>query len=479
MNKTEPNIVLVFADQMRAQSTGYGGDPNAISPNLDKLSEEGINFSTAVSTCPICTPYRACLLTGKYPLSTGVIMNDAPLRTDEVTIAKALKQHGYNTAYIGKWHLNGPAHRDYIPKEGRGGFDYWAAYNISHSYFDGFYYTDEPDMKKWDGYEPEAQTGMAIDYINSYDDEKPFFLTLSFGTPHDPYDQVPEKYRDLYKMEELELRKNFMNPYVRNPENMESYKQRYPLDKFRKDPTIYQGVLPDLVRENILGYNAHITALDEYIGRLLACLDRKGISDNTIFMFTSDHGDMLGSHRKYHKQWPYDESILVPCLLRYPDKIKKPEKVDVPFNAVDIMPTLLGLAGVPVPDCVEGTDFTELVTTGIKTEDVPDAALFMIVSPFLSNPSWGMREYRGVRTSRYTYTRMLQGPWMLFDNQEDPYQEHNLINNPEYAAIQAELDTKLNQLLEKTGDDFQESEVHRHRLGIFVVKDDDAIPTWK
>ncbi|MFC1453910.1 sulfatase [Verrucomicrobiota bacterium] len=475
--KSKPNIILVFADQMRAQSTGYAGDPNVISPNLDNLSKESINFKTAVSACPICTPYRGCLLTGKYPLSTGVIMNDIALRPDETTIAKVLASHGYNTGYIGKWHLNGPARKKYIPKSGRGGYDFWAAYNSGHNYFDGFYFTDEPDRKKWKGYEPDAQTDMAIDYINSYDKNEPFFLTLSYGTPHNPYDQVPKRYKEKYRADSLVTRKNFMNSHVRDKKNLEQYKKHYSIEKLKKDPSIYRGVFPEIVHEEIIGYNAHITALDENIGRLLSCIEDKGIRDNTIFLFTSDHGDMLGSHRKYHKQWPYDESILVPCLLRYPKKLRDSNEVNLPFNVVDIMPTLLGLADVPVPESVEGYDFTNYLTTGKVTEETPDAALFMIISPFLSSPSWGMREYRGIRTSRYTYTRMIQGPWMLFDNQKDPYQENNLINIPEYESIQKKLDSKLNELLNKTGDDFQEAEVHRERLGIFIVKDDDAIPT--
>ena len=479
MPNAKPNIVCVFADQMRAQATGFAGDPNVVTPNLDALARDSVVFETAACCLPLCTPYRACLLTGLYPHSTGVFMNDIALPTDETTIAHAVKEHGYDTAYIGKWHLDGPHPRAFTPPgPRRQGFDHWAAYNMGHAYYESVYFRDADAPVPYGDYEPKVQTEQAIEYIDAHAGDEPFFLCLSYATPHDPYDQVPSEYREQYTLDNLVDRPNFMTAYGRDRGKMQTYAERYADEpKIRRKSTIYRGVVPDISREEIMGYYAHITALDEYVGRLRQGLERNGLAEDTIFLFTSDHGDMLGSHRKFQKQWPHDESILAPFILSYPRRLSTPRSVKTPINAVDIMPTLLGLAGLPIPPTVEGSDLSHCAL-GEPRDDDPEGALIMAVSPFLSHPSWGMREYRGVRTARYTYTRTLEGPWHLFDNETDPYQLENLINPPEHAPLQASLEALLASLLEQTGDDFAPDEVHRERAGIYVVKDDDAIPTW-
>jgi arylsulfatase A-like enzyme len=210
---------------------------------------------------------------------------------------------------------------------------------------------------------------------------------------------------------------------------------------------------------------------------LTEAIRRKGIEDNTIFVFTSDHGDMLGSRRKFAKQWPYDESILVPFVIRYPGKVHGARQIQAPLIVVDIMPTLLRLAEVEVPRTVQGSDFSGCIL-GNGEGPPPDGALIMCVSPFLTPPSMGIREYRGIRTSRYTYARVMEGPWLLFDNEKDPYQEDNLVNNPDYSKIREHLENKLQTLLDLSGDEFLSAEQERFRRGIFIVKDDDAIPTY-
>ncbi|MCX7047046.1 MAG: sulfatase-like hydrolase/transferase [Candidatus Sumerlaeota bacterium] len=154
-----PNIVYLLADQWRASATGYAGDPNAKTPSLDRLAQESINFRNAVSVCPVCTPYRAALMTGRYPTSTGMFLNDAYLPAEEVCIAEALKEAGYATAYIGKWHLDGHGRGSYIPPERRQGWDYWKGAECDHTYNHSHYYTGDSDQKFfWEGYDAFAQT---------------------------------------------------------------------------------------------------------------------------------------------------------------------------------------------------------------------------------------------------------------------------------------------------------------------------------
>jgi arylsulfatase A-like enzyme len=207
-------------------------------------------------------------------------------------------------------------------------------------------------------------------------------------------------------------------------------------------------------RKDLAGYYAHIAALDDCVGDILKTIKETGIEDNTIFVFTSDHGDMLYSHGWQRKQKPWDESIKVPFLLRYPAVLgKKAKEIDVLFGAPDIMPTLLGLSGIKIPRTVEGEDFSRVFAG--KKKSKKQAALISCPAPF---GEWtrkkGGREYRGVRTRRYTYARTLKGPWLLYDNKKDPYQLNNLCNKPKYAKLQQRLESVLAKRLEETNDDF-------------------------
>jgi len=413
-----PNVVFVLADQWRAQAMGYAGDPNTITPNLDKLARESVNFTNAVSCCPVCCPYRATLMTGQYPLTHGVFLND-------VTIAQAYKEAGYDTAYIGKWHLDGHGRSNFIPRKRRLGFDYWKVLECTHNYNNSFYYADENVKLKWDGYDAIAQTADAQTYIREHTGKKPFLLFLSWGPPHAPYNSAPEKYRDMFDTENISLRPNV--------------------------PTRNQQT----ARKQLAGYYAHIAALDDCFGQLAATIKQCGLEENTILVFTSDHGDMLYSHGHRKKQQPWDESIRVPFLLRYPGVPgKKAGTIDTPFNSPDIMATMLGLSSIKIPKTVEGTDFSPALR-GTGTVD-EEAALIMCPAPFgqWQRKKHGGKEYRGIRTRRYTYVRELRGPWLLYDNKKDPYQLNNLCNKAESTALQNRLDKLLFQKLRRTADEF-------------------------
>ncbi len=436
--ETPPNMVFVFADQWRAQATGYAGDRNVQTPNLDALAAQSVNFSTAVANCPVCSPYRASLMTGQYPLTHGVFVNDVHLGHDVPSIADAYKGAGYDTAYIGKWHLDGRGRLAFIPPGDRQGFDFWRAMECTHQYNESFYYADTDAMLRWDGYDAEAQTRCAAQYVREHDRAKPFFLVLSWGPPHNPYQTAPKRFRALYEPDAITLRPNV-------PES----------DAAK-------------AREDLAGYYAHCSALDACLGELLAALDECSIAENTIFVFTSDHGDMHGSHGGWRKQWPYDESIRVPFLMRWPARLGRARReIAAPFGVVDIMPTLLGLCGIDVPPSVEGTDFAPCLR---GEADAPqDAALIACYHPF--SEWWrdrGGREYRGLRTARHTYVRALDGPWLLFDNATDPYQLENLCGRPEHAALQAELDALLQQILDALGDEFRPSNEYIAQWGYAV-----------
>ena len=418
-----PNLVFVLADQWRAQAVGYAGDRNAITPNLDKLAAQSVNLSNAVSGCPVCCPYRGSLLTGQHPTTHGVFLNDLCLAPKVVTFAEAYAAAGYDTGYIGKWHLDGHGRSSYIPKERRHGFDYWKVLECTHNYNRSFYYAGDSKKKlTWSGYDARAQTDDAIGYVKKHAaGAKPFALVLSFGPPHNPYQTAPEKYRKLYKGKKIKLRGNV--------------------------PSKARG----RAAKDLAGYYAHISALDACVGDLMQTLEQARIADNTIFVFTSDHGDMLGSHGFSRKQKPWDESVRVPFLVRYPAKLgAKGKTVDMPINTPDIMPTLLGLSGIKVPKGVQGSDYSGVLSGRDKPSN--EAALIACPSPF---GEWhNGREYRGVRTRRYTYVRDLKGPWLLYDNQEDPYQLKNLVDKPQHADLQKRLEAMLAEKLKSTNDEF-------------------------
>ena len=169
----QPNVIFVFGDQWRAEALGYAGNSQVKTPALDKFASEAVVFTNAVSTFPVCTPYRASLMTGQYPLTHRVIYNDKPLETDAISIADVYKEAGYHTAYIGKWHIDGNERSAFIPKERRQGFDYWKVLECTHDYNNSWYWDNDDQKKKWEGYDAIAQTNDAIGYLKQHDGEDP------------------------------------------------------------------------------------------------------------------------------------------------------------------------------------------------------------------------------------------------------------------------------------------------------------------
>jgi arylsulfatase A-like enzyme len=248
-----PNVVVVVADEWRAQSTGYGGDRNVRTPTLDRMAAESISFETAVSSCPVCCPYRASLMTGQYPLTNGVFINDVELTPNGPTLGETFQKAGYATGFIGKWHLYGSPDGKYgrrlayIPPEKHLGFDYWKACECTHEYNHSLYYDgNDPTPKYWPGYDAFAQTDDACGFIEHQ--AGPFLLMLSLGPPHFPYATAPERYQEMYRDKNIQLRPNI------------------PADK-RREAT-----------ESLRGYYAHMTAVDDCMDRILRTLEKAGVA---------------------------------------------------------------------------------------------------------------------------------------------------------------------------------------------------------
>ena len=479
MPTKHPNIVFVFPDQLRYCATGFGGDSNVRTPNLDRLAGESLHFTNAVSGCPVCSPARASLMTGQYPLTHGVFTNDAPLDPDAQSLAKVCREAGYETAYIGKWHLDGSGSRSaYIPPERRQGFDFWRTLECTHDYHHSRYYADlEQTPRVWEGYDAVAQTREALSYLESRSGDRPFLLALSWGPPHECHSWGPalQEYREFYDPEGFTLRPNVPDAAAdaAGPDSRHyvgTYCAVHRKGVSRSDP------LTDLVRHELVEYYANITMLDQLVGQLLGALSRRGLAENTIFVFWSDHGNMLGSHAQIARQRPWEECVRVPLLIRYPAMFgDEGKEIEAPISVPDLMPSLLGMCGLAAPSTVEGLDYTPFLR---GTDDPPaDAALLACYNPFAYfKPSWGGREYRGVRTLTHTYVRDLSGPWLLYDNQHDPYQMKNLADQPESAALQDRLNCQLDAILARQGDTFEPAAHYVRQWGYEVVDDSQHIP---
>lgn len=432
-----PNILYVFSDQQRYNTMGCTGNTIIQTPNFDHLAQDGVCFEQAFSACPICSPYRAQVLTGRYAHANGVVDNEYRL-FDDHTLARALQEVGYKTAYVGKWHLGyGP-----YPEEKRYGFDYMAAYDCQHDYYSTTYYENTNGPYAIDGWAPSGETDLALRFLQEHqerDAATPFFLMLSWGPPHWPYDQYPTEFHK-YKPDEIDLPPNV-------PEQM-----------------------ADFARREIADYYGNISALDNEMGRLLSWLDDNNLTENTILCFSSDHGDHLSSHgygkpmdmwlhhtKRASKATPYEESIHIPFLLRYPEHVAAGQRTDILFNSVDVMPTLLSLAGVSIPTGAQGQDLSHTVLG--RTGPEPDSVYLQILGPGWPHRGDWVGCWRGIRTQRWIYARWHgTGEVLLFDRENDPYEMDNLAGKSAFTVVQTSMENRLRQWMKDTNDPFDSGE---------------------
>lgn len=444
----KPNLVYVFADQLRYQSCGFAGDERAITPNIDRLAAEGANFYNAVSGSPMCAPYRASLFTGKYASSTGMAINELRINPNHDCIGHVLHRNDYQTSYIGKWHLwanqlgrHHDTQNSYIPRgPHRLGFDgEWSAYNFHHTYFDTYYHGDSPERITIPGYEPDGQTDLAIDYlkrVSTTDD--PFALFLSIGTPHDPWtqDNVPREYYEMFREVDFPL-----------PENYRKENDPYG-DSWAMMSDEQRAKLPEWMRV----YYAMTTNLDWNVGRLLSAIDELGLKEDTIFVFTSDHGEMFGAQGRKAKNIFYEEAVRIPFLMRWSETISEGLTTDVCLNTPDIMPTLLSMMELPIPEDVEGSDLSPAAFG--ETFEEPEAAFMQGMG---CTAKWeDGYEWRALRTKQHTYAVYRpDGSEKLFDNIADPFQTRNLIDVSTSQDILNELRALLKQRMHALNDPFE------------------------
>ncbi len=394
------------------------GNAEVRTPNLDRLASQGVLFRNTFANTPVCCPARANLLTGKYAHKNGMVANDLRLRESETTLAEILAAQGYKTGFIGKWHLDGGKRLPGFVPPGprRQGFAFWAANECSHEHFRPTYFRDDDRPITETQFEPTVWVDRAIEFLKQVRDD-PFFLVVSMGPPHDPYG-APEPFLKLYDPARLTMRPNWS-----------------------------EGV-PGAGRKEVAAYYAAMTAVDEQVGRLLKVLDDSGRAEDTIVLFTSDHGDMLGSHGKRLKRKPWEESIRVPGILRFPARVGPARTSDVPLSHVDFAPTLLSLCGLPIPTEMQGTDLSGVVLG--TTSRGPDSAFFQIFVPFAGDGT--PDPWRGVRTDRFLYARTEAGSWVLYDLKDDPYELKNLADDPDHAAVKDQMEAKLAGWMKRTDD---------------------------
>ncbi len=425
-----PNLVFVFSDQQSWDMLGAYGNRDVISPNLDRLARQGLLFNHCVASSPVCTPYRGILLSGQHSLRNGAFQNDLRMLPGKGNyFAEVLRAAGYRTGYYGKWHLyGGDRNRGIPPGPYRYGFDHEFLVNNCTLVYDAArasHWSQDGSTKLLYGdWEPYAQTRQAMEFVDRHAD-KPFALFLSWHPPHnwgrahEGYD-APADLLAMYDPAKLTLR-----PTVKDTPR---------------------------VRRTYQGHMAMITSIDRAFGWLMQRLEDRGLAENTIVVFTSDHGDTLLSY-----DWPNNKgraehlSSRVPLIIRWPARLQ-PGVSDLLIGTFDLMPTLLGLMNLPVPDTCEGRNAAPAILAG-RNDDTEALPLYFL--PL---------NWRGVYTPRYTYSTSFRDPAepdipggrktfdVLYDRQTDPWETRNLYGDPQLAEVQARLHRQTLDFMKRFGD---------------------------
>ena len=444
-----PNILFVFSDQHRWCDMSCYGNKYVKTPNFDRFSEIAVKVNNCISNSPVCVPARGSLLTGLFPQKHGAFTNDLEIDFSLTGIADILNNNGYDTGYIGKWHLCGIPRDQFIDEKRRLGFKTWKVANCNHSYLNCYYDDENNNRNVVKGYEPEIFGDLAADFLKSHDKTEPWALYLSFATPHDPYLEIGKEYYDMYKDESLELRENATDLVMRSKSNYINHEQ---------------------MTENLKGYYGHISAIDKQFGNLLNILEETDRLDNTIIVYTSDHGDMFGSHGVTDKQSPYEESIHVPLLLYWKGHTIK-GATDELIGLVDLPTSLLGMIGLKFPDKVSGKDIHEIFTS--KDGKGLDECYIFDLYPCHQAYDKGYSAWRGIRSKQFTFVLNIDDNYnnkvllldnilfdnILFDNINDPFQMNNVADNIEYKKIKDDLMIILHKYINEndkllSGDDY-------------------------
>ncbi len=432
-----PNVVYIVSDTHRWGAMSFTQTPAVQTPNLERLAQEGLSFNRYYVNLPLCTTYRAILLTGRWPYQQGLIANHMALaeRVDlpenerhRGTLAWAFKDAGYATGYFGKWHLGGNVampgrettgtvqeSRNALPF----GFDrsivWWGTNNHRKSRFS----VDGGDAVEWEGASNATSTvEQALEWITEASrGEEPFFVVISLNPPHGPFHDALDDKKALYP-DETTL------PF-------------HPLDQIRN-------------WEHHRDYHALISGIDDDVGRVDAALEGLGLSENTVVIYTSDHGAMTGIEGIAYgqKRNPHDESARVPFIARWPGKIPAGGEVETLFSAIDVFPTLAALVGLD-GDYVRTLPGVDLSRTFLGEPGGPDPGSVFLMHPSNMNNvgSVHQRIWRAVVTKDYTYAVTHDGELALWDHSE-AYQVNNLAGDPETLAVRAELWGELQAWME-------------------------------
>lgn len=467
-----PNIIYVFPDQFRNQAMAFWNEPGysehvrwqadpVRTPRLDAFADESVVMSRAVSNCPLSSPYRGIFLTGMYPERNGITLNcmaerpESSLREDAVCISDVLNAQGYSCGYIGKLHADYPTPNDpanpghyvsdrrpewdaYTPAEKRHGFTFWYSYGTFDEHKNPHYWDTDGIRHDPGVWSVGHETDKAIEFLRNRNGERkkdaPFFLTIAYNPPHSPYESLDDCMEEDYA---LYRDMGYSELYVRD----------------NADTTLTKA---DAARY----YFANVTGVDREFGRLLDELDALGLAENTIVVFTSDHGETMCSQGTYDpKNSIYTESFNVPFIIRYPEKIR-PRVDSTLFSTIDIMPTLLAMAGQDIPSSAEGRDLSPVLLENGKECDVPQAALYIRNVNGPKGDDGLVKGFfpiaRGIKTDRYTFEIAIRKDGSLdgitiFDDMNDPYQLKNIDYKAE-PELFAELLATLKEKLEEADD---------------------------
>lgn len=422
----KPNIIFILGDNHRADYLGCTGHPFIKTPNMDRLASEGVLFERTFNTTALCTPSRASFLTGCYASTHGVKNNHTPWNYRKTTFLEYLSKNGYDTAYIGKWHMPGKGLPDlpflnlfvsYTYREGQG------AYRNCPLIVNG---KEMPSRKV---YLSEEVTDWAIEFMernrrNPDGSRKPFCIYLAHRPAHPPY-EGPEGIAGMYRDARVQL-----------PQGIDSWWYG------KTDHNVFQGVMMGSYDKQLRKYCETITAMDRDIGRLLDRIDQSGLRENTVVIYMGDNGMMWGEHHLHGIKYPYEESIRLPLIVRIPWLVRDPgsRRTQIALN-IDIGPTLLDLVGVSIPDDMEGVSLMPY----LMNRKVSGRKAFLL--EFWQYYPERCPTYFGVRTKTHKYVEFKKG-WepMLFDLTADPGESRNLYNTPEGEKILPELKDMLEKL---------------------------------
>jgi arylsulfatase A-like enzyme len=426
-----PNVLIIQPDQHRGPIMGCAGDTQIQTPNLDRLAAEGIRFSRVASASPVCSPFRGTLQTGLYPHKHGVEKNDVRVNLEKTGIAEVFAEAGYATGYIGKWHLDGGMPKKeggegltpkgvggFVPPERRLGWREWQGYEKAHEYFEVWKYDEQGKKHRVEGYdwEPTWQTDTALDFIRRNETEEcPWLYYIAYGPPHVP-PQCIDRFLSMYDPEQFVFPPDVAGRL--SPEREEELRQIWRM------------------------YYAQVTAIDHEIGRLLQGLRDLGADRNTIILYTSDHGDRLGSHagsqgKLRGKGSPHANAFRIPLIVRWPGQIPPGQVCDALAGSVDLAPTILDLAGLPPIEGMQGQSMAGWCVNGAGPRH---EAIWI-----------GLGDWRAAWDGRWLYAR--GGKYrLLYDHETDPHEMNNLFDDSSYAKTRMRMHRLLVELAEKAED---------------------------